>query len=447
MTPLDRSFIFLVGIMAASFAAPSTLQAQTRLERVLQDKVDINSKGFWIYNDLPSGFEAAKNSGQPMIITLRCIPCEECVKLDEELIESDEELKELLNQFVRVRVVATNGLDLSLFQYDYDQSFAILILNPDGTLYARYGTRSDRTEWQEDVSLEGLAETLRAALKVHRDYPNNRESLLGKQGSTPLFDQPQNARLHQGRFPSQLVFNDNVVKNCIHCHMIGDAQRDHFRRDGKPVPTEFLFQYPHPKILGLIMDPTTRSTLKSVVQGSAAEQAGFRQGDRIDSIGGQPILSIADMQWVFHGLTDEKSVQAVVARGNQEVKLTLPLAPHWRENDDLSWRVSTWPMRAMVAGGLKLTAASNEIRRELNLPSKTMGLIVEHVGQYGKHAVAKQAGFQKGDVIVSYDGRQDLVRETDLIAYGMRHTKPDEQIVVKIIRNGKPLQLKLRMQN
>jgi serine protease Do len=449
MTSSKRSVVFLGAMLSVSFALTSTSSttAQTRLERVLRDKVDINSKGFWIYNDLASGFEAARNSGQPMIITLRCIPCEECVKLDEELIESDEELRKILNQFVRVRVVATNGLDLSLFQYDYDQSFAIFVLNADGTIYARYGTRSDRTEWKDDVSLEGLAETLRAALKLHREYPNNQKSLAGKQSPSPLFEKPESSPLHQGRFPTELVFNDNVVKNCIHCHMIGDAQRDYFRREGKPVPAEILFQYPHPKNLGMIVDPSTRSTIKSVEKGSAAEKAGFRQGDQIESLGGQPILSLADMQWVLHGLKDETSVQAVVTRGDRVLELTLPLATDWRENEDLSWRVSTWPMRAMVAGGLKLTAASNEVRNELNLPTSTMALVVEHVGQYGKHAIAKQAGFQKGDIIVSYDGRSDLVRETDLIAYGMRHTKPNDRVEVKVLRNGKPLEMQLRMQN
>lgn len=443
------STAFFGVVLVASFALTSTIttQAQTRLERVLQDKVDINARGLWIYNDLPSGFEAAKSSGLPMIITLRCIPCEECVKLDEELIESDKELQRLLSQFVRVRVVATNGLDLSLFQYDYDQSFAILVLNADGTIYARYGTRSDRTEWKDDVSIEGLAETLRGALKLHQDYPNNRKSLAGKQGTAPLFDKPESSPLHQGRFPTQLVFNDNVVKNCIHCHMIGDAQRDYFRREGKPLPTEILFQYPHPKTLGIIIDPTTRSTIKSLETGSAAEKAGFRPGDRIESLGGQPVLSIADMQWVFHGLGDEGSVEAVVTRGDRVLELNLPLGSNWREKEDLSWRVSTWPMRAMVAGGLKLTAASNEVRSELNLPTDTMALVVEHVGQYGKHAVAKRAGFQKGDIIVGYDGRTDLVRETDLIAYGMQNTKPDDRVEVKILRNGKRLEMQLRMQN
>ena len=52
---------------------------------------------------------------------LRCIPCEECVKLDDEIIDKHPRVRPLLDKFVCVRIVSTNGLDLSLFQYDTDQ--------------------------------------------------------------------------------------------------------------------------------------------------------------------------------------------------------------------------------------------------------------------------------------------------------------------------------------
>ena len=45
----------------------------------------------------------------------------------------------LMEQFVCARQVSTNGLDLSLFQFDTDQSFAVFLLNADGTIYGRFG--------------------------------------------------------------------------------------------------------------------------------------------------------------------------------------------------------------------------------------------------------------------------------------------------------------------
>ena len=45
----------------------------------------VEADGFWIYNNLPKAFEEAKKDKKPIIVVLRCIPCEECVKLDDNL--------------------------------------------------------------------------------------------------------------------------------------------------------------------------------------------------------------------------------------------------------------------------------------------------------------------------------------------------------------------------
>ena len=63
------------------------------------------------------------------MVVLRCISCEECVKLDDDLVEQDEVISPLLDRFVCAGVVSTNGLDLSVFQFDTDQSFAVFFLN------------------------------------------------------------------------------------------------------------------------------------------------------------------------------------------------------------------------------------------------------------------------------------------------------------------------------
>jgi S1-C subfamily serine protease len=75
-----------------------------------------------------------------------------------------------------------------------------------------------------------------------------------------------------------------------------------------------------------------------------------------------------------------------------------------------------------------------------------MALRVKHVGQYGAHAAAKNAGFQMGDVIISFDGKTDLTRESDLFAYATRTRKPGEKVPVTVIRNGKKVELSLPMQ-
>ena len=61
-----------------------------------------------------------------------------------------------------------------------------------------------------------------------------------------------------------------------------------------------LFPYPDPAVLGLKMDPKAMATVERVTPGSLAERAGLRAGDEIVTLAGQPLLSIADLQWVLH---------------------------------------------------------------------------------------------------------------------------------------------------
>ena len=117
---------------------------------------------------MPKAFDEARRTGKPILVVLRCIPCEECVKLDDELIDQDPVIRPLMEQFVCVRQVSTNGLDLSLFQFDTDQSWAVFLLNADQTIYGRFGTRSHRTEWYGDVSLSGMAKALAESSRTAR---------------------------------------------------------------------------------------------------------------------------------------------------------------------------------------------------------------------------------------------------------------------------------------
>ncbi|MEZ6126573.1 MAG: Trx7/PDZ domain-containing (seleno)protein [Planctomycetaceae bacterium] len=425
-----------------------TAAQETRDQKVRADRERVQSDGFWIYNDLPKAFAEAERTGRPLLVGLRCIPCEECVKLDDHLVDTDPELRPLLEQFVCVRVVSTNGLDLDLFQYDTDQSFAMFMLNADRTIYGRFGTRSHRTEWIGDVSLPGLAKALRGALDLHAD-PSRRASLAGKTGRPLEFSSPEKYPSLKDRFTDALNYEGDVVKSCIHCHQIGDARRDFYRSQGKPIPEDLLFSYPHPRILGLVLNPDECATVKSVEPASIAETAGIRAGDRIQTLNGQPLLSIADIQWVLHQANadgGQLAAEVLSADSTTPKTITIALPPRWKQKDDLSWRASTWGLRRMVTGGLKLEEATAEERARLKIPDDRMALKVQHVGQYGAHAAAKRAGFQKGDVIVRFGDQDDFLTATSLLAFGATQTTPGEKVTVTVNRAGREIQLNLPMQ-
>ncbi len=426
----------LFGFLFA-LAIPSVTFGQTRQQKVLGDKLKFEANGTWFYNDLEKGFETAARLKQPMLVVLRCIPCEECVKLDDDLIEVNPKLQQLLQSFVRVRVVGTNGLDLSLFQFDTDQSFAAFIFNADGTLYGRFGTRSDRTEWKSDVSVEGLGKALEAALELHRNYPSNQDSLLGKQAEKPLFESPEKIPSLAKRYTSKLDYEGDTVKSCIHCHMIGEAIKSNFRNEQGKIPESWLYPFPHPKNIGLILDPMQCATIKEVTKGSVADRVGFRAGDRIVSMQGQTLISIADVQWVLHRTPAEGgTIVAKIQRGENQIDLSFALPQGWRAMEDISWRASSWSFRQMGLGGMMLKSASNEQRQALGIKDGNTALVVEHVGAYAPHDRAKKAGVQKGDVLIEYDGRSDFVRESDLLAYSVNQVEVGRAVKLRMRRGA-----------
>lgn len=429
-------YCWLLCLLSVLLTAQS-VSAQSREDKVRNDRKKVEAEGFWIYGDLAKGFEQAKQTGKPLLVLLRCIPCEECVKLDDDIIDQHPRVRPLLDKFVCVRIVSTNGLDLSLFQYDTDQSFAAFMFNADRTIYGRFGTRSDRTEWAGDVSVEGFGRALEGALDLHRRFTDVKASLAAKTGPTPEFKAPEKYPQLAGKYGSTLDYSGNVARSCIHCHQIGDAQREYYLNKSRVLPENILFQYPHPKAVGLILDPEQRAVVKEVTENTAAAVAGFKSGDVIESLAGQPLLSIADVQWVLHHASSAgASLPAIVRRGETTQTLTLKLDAGWRRKDDIAWRASSWQLRRKAMGGLFAKNMPDDERAKLKLQADAMALRIQHVGQYAPHDVAKRAGFLKDDIIVSFDGRTDLLRETDVLAWSLEKHQTGDKVEVQILRNG-----------
>jgi hypothetical protein len=428
-----------------SFSAISaTVSAQSRLEKVMGDKSKFESEGLWYYNDLDKAFKVAEKNGQPVLVVLRCVPCHECVKLDDELVESNPVVQQLLKSFVRVRIVTTNGLDLSLFQFDTDQSFSVFVFNADKTLYGRYGTRSDQTKWEDDVSIDGLARALEASLQIHRDYPKNREGLVGKQARQPLFASPEKIPAFAAKYKEKLDYDGNVVQSCIHCHMIGEGIRQHYLSSTGKVPDESLFPYPHPKILGLILDPAQCATVKQVVPGSIAEQSGFKTGDRLEAMNGQLLTSMADAQWVLHGIPmSGGEVMTKYKRGDTAMESIIKLPEGWRRMDSIEWRASSWQLRRDGLGGLLIKSATDEERKFANVKETEMAFRVEHVGAYPPHDRAKKAGVQKGDILITANGLKNFKSPSALLEYSINVVPAGEDITMELMRDGQLVTVKV----
>jgi serine protease Do len=442
-----------VAACAALFGAAVALAQEKREDRetkVRADKERVEADARWIYDDLPRGIAEAKKSRKPLLVVFRCIPCEACAKLDEDVVARDPMVAALLDKFVCVRIPHANGMDLSLFQFDYDQSWAAFFMSSDGsTVLGRYGTRSSQRDAEHDVSLEGFAATMEAVLDPRTVTVDLRKEAAASKPSPPAFARPEEFPTLKDRFKPTLDWQGKVVPSCMHCHMVREAERRVWRDAGKPIPDAVLFPYPNPSVLGLAMDSKAATRVRSVTPDSAASRAGFKAGDDIHVFGGQDVGSVADIQWVLHNVPgDRQSIEVSVARGDaaKEQTLKLDLAYGWRSSGDISWRASSWDLRRMVTGGMLLEDVSDEDRAKLGLDKTSMALRAKHVGQYGDHAAAKNAGFRKDDVLVSVAGKTGRLTESALLARLAWDTKPGDKLAVTVLRGTEKLELTLPMQ-
>lgn len=435
-----RTIVLTTGLLLATGA----LSAQDRDTKVRKDRDAFAGSIDWIYNNLDEGIRAAKASGKPLFVVFRCIPCEACQKFDDDVARRDPIIRDLLDQVVCVRIVQANAIDLTRFQHDFDQSFAAYLMNPDLTIYGRYGTRSDRPE-TDDISLAGLRKAMEAALRMHRDYEKVKPSLASKQVHQTRYKTPRDYPSLASKFGTSLDYEGQVAKSCMHCHQVREAERLVYRSEGKPIPDEVLFPYPDPAVLGLSMAPDEMATALRVAPGSPADKAGMRPGDEIVTLAGQPLLSIADIQWVLHTTPATAQLPAEIRRDGKPMAMTIDLSDGWRRGN-ISWRVTTWDLRRMGLGGLVLADLTDEQRAQAGLPKEGMALRVRRVGEYGAHAVALRAGFRKDDVVVEFDGQAGRMTESELLAYTVQRKRPGDEVAVVVLRGGRRQTLKLGLQ-
>jgi S1-C subfamily serine protease len=177
------------------------------------------------------------------------------------------------------------------------------------------------------------------------------------------------------------------------------------------------------------------ATIIRVAPSSLADRAGLQQGDDLISLAGQPLLSVADLQWVLHNTPATAQLAAQVRRDGKTLTKTLDLPAGWRDGN-ISWRTTTWELRRMVLGGMKMSDLDDTQRREAKLPVDTMALRVQYIGQFGAHALAKKAGLQQGDLLIAFDGRTDRMSESQVIAHLLRRRKVGDVVSITVVRNG-----------
>ena len=359
-----------------------------------------------------------------------------CAGFDGQVVRHDTRIEDLLKKFVCVRLVQANDLDLTLFQFDYDLTFAAFFLNADRTIYGRFGSRSDQKNAEKEISLEGFRKALAAALELHKAYPKNKAILAGKQPLPVARKRPEEYASLAGKYKPTIDYEGKPAASCMHCHQVREAERLSYRAANKPIPDQALYPWPMPTVVGLALDPKEKAKVTEVAAGSVAAQAGFQAGDEIATLNREPIISMGDVQWVLHNAVGPTTLDAKVLRGGKSVKLELALPKDWRVKSDIAWRATTWDLRRMALGGLVLKQD----------PGTNMALRVDYVGQYGEHAAGKRAGFKKDDVIVKIENEERPMTESELFRLLLQNKAKGDNVPVTVMRNGEKVDLMLPLQ-
>lgn len=413
------SLLSAVGLI---FAFHTIAQSQTLREQLKDTEIAPH----WIYDDLPQAIQAAKDSSKPLMIVLRCVPCPPGRTLDGQVMQPSGELAKLEQDFVCVRIVQTKGLDLKKFQYDYDMSWSGMFMNADGTIYGRYGTRTASGPGSDGhLSAAGFQKAAQRALALHKAYPANREQLAGKTGRDPDYARPELIPGLQDR-----AVGATTRQNCIHCHMVKEfALRAKW--EAGQLSLADLLVYPMPEQIGLAIDDEDGLRITAVKPHSPAAEAGLAAGDELVTLGGQPLISLADIQWVLHNSPSETQLEATLRRDGQPLNKSLTLSGDWKRSD-IAWRASTWYGLRQGVKCEPLSAASKEKR---GIGADKLALLVK--GLFGKGGPkVQQAGLKANDVIVAMDGNTQARNESEfLIDLRLKHG-PGDKVKLSVLRGS-----------
>jgi serine protease Do len=168
--------------------------------------------------------------------------------------------------------------------------------------------------------------------------------------------------------------------------------------------------------------------ISSVEKGSAADNAGLKQGDVIRSFNGQPVQDINGLRNRVAAVSPGSSATVTIVRDGSQRDITVKLdEASGSKNAQRSSEPATEDKAAL---GVSVAPLTPETASRLGIPRDTRGLVVEDVNPDGR---AADAGIQPGDVIQEVD-RQPVGTVDELRSAVRGSNKP---LLMLIAREGR----------
>jgi serine protease Do len=334
----------------------------------------------------------------------------------------------LSEQFVCVRVQSMNGVNINLFQFEYDLTFMAFFMNANDQFYARYGGRDD-FDAEACLTKGSLVRVMQQVLELHRSGKvlTDRYEPTGKPARTPEEIPPMNA-----------ILAKRDENKCIHCHDVKVQELRHLQSLDK-FSREMVFTYPMPSAIGLTMDSREQNRVRTVTPDSAAARAGLRAGDAIVSADGHRVVTQADLSRVLELTPKRAKLPLDVRRGDAAVPTTLELSGDWRRGREPAWRESLH-VAGPNAGFWGATLTTDE-RKTAGLAAETMAVKVTYI--WGEHT--RQSGLRVGDTVVALDGHRDNWRIHHLHAHLNLHRNYGDTVPLVVTRDGNEETLTLKL--
>ena len=234
----------MLAVIFISLASVS-VEAQDRDTKVRNDRRRSGAKD-WIYNDLDEGIRAAKAAGKPLLVVFRCIPCEACQEFDDDVARRDPIVRDLLDEFVCVRIVQANTIDLTPLPARLRPVVRRLPdePRPDHLRPVRHPLRAARARGhlarrapQGDGGGAADAPRLCGGQAVARRQAGQ---------ARPATRRRRTIRAWPASTARRSTTRGQAAKSCMHCHQIGEAERLVYRTAERADPGRGAVPLPRP---------------------------------------------------------------------------------------------------------------------------------------------------------------------------------------------------------
>ena len=181
--------------------------------------------------------------------------------------------------------------------------------------------------------------------------------------------------------------------------------------------------------------------ISDVNENGPSHTAGVKRGDVVIAFNGKEVQSVSQLRNLVARTVVGKDAQIKILRDGKEQTLSVKVAE--RPSDEMLAKKEPAPPKEQgetikppdnVLASLKVQALDNATMSQLNIPSKTAGVVVSSVEPGGP---AEAAGIQRGDVIQEVN--HEVVKSLDEYQKAAHKIKKEELAVLLLSRQGNNL--------